>query len=82
MAHMTEAEADALDELWTKTTPAIDVSTPGYFTQNMAHLVEVDELTAAWIRAKADSTHQTPAQIIGALVRREIRDAPEAVPAS
>ena len=41
----------------------------------MAHLVEVDELTSAYIRARADSTHQTPAQIIGALVRKEIRDA-------
>jgi hypothetical protein len=79
---MTEAEADALDEQWTKTTPAIDTAAPGYFTQHMAHLVEVDELTSAYIRAKADSTHQTPAQIIGNLVRKEIRDAPEARPAS
>ncbi|MDR0654928.1 MAG: hypothetical protein LBG22_01315 [Treponema sp.] len=82
MARMTEAEADALDELWTKTTPAIDTGKPGYFTQHMAHLVEVDELSSAWIRAKVDNTHQTPAQIIGALVRKEIQDAPEARPAS
>jgi hypothetical protein len=26
------------------------------------HLVEVDDLTAAYIRAKADATHQTPAE--------------------
>jgi hypothetical protein len=72
MASMTEAEAGALDELWTKTTPAIDTGKPGYFTQHMAHLVEVDNLTSAYIRAVADSTRQTPAQIIGALVRKEI----------
>jgi hypothetical protein len=72
MARMTEAEADALDELWTKTTPAIDTAKPGYFTQNMAHLVEVDALTSAYIRAVADSTRQTPAQVIGALVREKV----------
>jgi hypothetical protein len=75
MARMTEAEADALDELWTKTTPAIDTGKPGYFTQNMSHMVEIDALTSAYIHAKADSTHQTPAQIIGFLVRKELQDA-------
>jgi hypothetical protein len=38
----------------------------------MAHLVEVDNLTVAWIRAKADASHQTPAQIIGELVRNAL----------
>jgi hypothetical protein len=78
MARMTEAEADALDELWTKTTPAIDTSRPGYFTEHMAHLVEVDDLTAAWLRAKADINHQSPAEIIGELVRERIADQVEA----
>jgi hypothetical protein len=72
MARMTEAEADALDELWTKTTPAIDTGKPGYFTQHMAHLVEVDNLTAAWLRARADISHQSTAEIIGELVRERI----------
>jgi hypothetical protein len=49
MARMTEVEA--LDELWTKTTLSIDTGKPGYFTQHMAHLVEVDNLNAAWLRA-------------------------------
>jgi hypothetical protein len=69
---MTEAEADALDELWTRTTPKIDTTRPGYFTEHMAHLVEVDELSAAWLRAKAEASHRSPAQIIGELVRREL----------
>jgi hypothetical protein len=68
---MTEEEADALDELWTKTTPAIDTGRPGYFTQHMAPMVEVDEFTAAWLRAKADATHRSTAEIIGELVRAE-----------
>ncbi|GHU38465.1 hypothetical protein FACS1894190_00020 [Spirochaetia bacterium] len=31
MAEMTEEEADALDELWTKTTPKINVGAGGRF---------------------------------------------------
>ena len=72
MANMTEEEADALDERWTNTTPAIDTGSAGYFTRHMAHMVEVDGLTAAWLRAKADATHRTPAEIIAALVRKEL----------
>ena len=72
MPRMTEEEADALDELWTKTTPAIDTSTPGYYTQNMAHLIAVDDLSATWLRVKAAAEHTTPEAIIGALVRKEI----------
>ncbi|MDR1899960.1 MAG: hypothetical protein LBQ55_08140 [Treponema sp.] len=76
MARMTEEEADDLDELWTKTTPAIDTSRPGYFTQHMAHLIEVDDFTSAWLRAKADAVHKTPAEIISGMVQREIAAAP------
>jgi len=71
MARMTE-EADRLDELWTKTTPEIDTSKPGYFTRYMAHLVEIDNLTAAYLKARADVTHKTPAQIIGEMVREQM----------
>jgi hypothetical protein len=76
MAEMTEEEADALDDLWTKTTPAIDTSKPGYFTQHMAHLVEVDPLTAAWLRTMTVATHKTTAQIVGELVREKIALSP------
>ena len=72
MARMTDEEADALDELWTRTTPNIDTSRPGYFTEHMAHLVEVDTLSAAWLRAKAEASHRSPAQIIGELVWKEL----------
>ncbi|MDR0301507.1 MAG: hypothetical protein LBI04_04240 [Treponema sp.] len=72
MARMTEEEADRLDELWTKTTPEIDTSKPGYFTRHMAHLIEVDNLTAAYLRARADAVHQTPTQIISEMVQERI----------
>jgi hypothetical protein len=69
---MTEEEADALDELWTKDPPLVDTARAGYFSEHMAHLVEVDNLTVTWLRAKADVSHQTPAQIIGELVRNAL----------
>jgi hypothetical protein len=68
MARMTEEEADALDELWTKTTPAIDTGRPGYFTQQMAPMAEVDD----FLRARVDAAHKTPSEVIGELVRKEI----------
>jgi hypothetical protein len=72
MARMTEEEADTLDELWTKTTPEIDMSKPGYFSTHMAHLVEVDDFTAVWLRARTDATGQTPAAVLGELVREKV----------
>ena len=72
MAKMTEEEADALDELWTKNTPNIDTSKIGYYTQYMAHLIEVDKVSAAYLRACADKTNKTPTEIIGEMVREKI----------
>ncbi|MCL2380854.1 MAG: hypothetical protein FWC64_04595 [Treponema sp.] len=72
MARMTEEEADRLDELWTKTTPKINTGKPGYFTQHMAHLVELDNFSAAYLRACADAAHKTPTQIIGEMVRERV----------
>jgi hypothetical protein len=72
MAYMTEEEADRLDELWTKTTPEIDTSKPGYFTQHMTHLIEVDNVSAAYLRARADASHKTITQIISELVQEKI----------
>jgi hypothetical protein len=37
--------------------------------------VEVDKLTAAWLRAKQDATHKTSARLIGELARKEMETA-------
>lgn len=72
MARMTEEEADKLDELWTNTTSEIDTSKPGYFTQHMAHLIEVDNFSAVYLRSCADAAHKTPAQIISELIKERM----------
>jgi hypothetical protein len=69
---MTDEEADALDELWTRTTPEIDTTRPGFFSRNGFTMVSLDPFTATYLRAQADVTHKTPSDIIGAMVREKI----------
>ena len=38
---------------------------------------KVDRQTAQWLRAKADATHKTPAEIIGELVREKAECPPQ-----
>jgi hypothetical protein len=73
MAEMTEEEADALDELWTKTTPKIKVGTGGgFFSEHRAHMIILDEQTARVLNAKAMAAHQTPSELVASMVRREL----------
>jgi hypothetical protein len=44
----------------------------------MAHLIEVDTVSAAYLRARADAAHKTPTQIIGEMVRKQMADPGEA----
>ena len=75
MARMTEEEADALDELLTKTTPKIKVGEGGFFTRQRDFLDALDPVAANYIRSQAEIKHQSPAQIIGELVRKELQPA-------
>jgi hypothetical protein len=72
MARITEEEADALDELWTKTTPPLKGGAGGFFTRQRDLLNLLDDVTAAYIRSQAETNHQTPAEFIGAMVRDRI----------
>jgi hypothetical protein len=72
MANMTEEEADALDELWTKTTPKIKKGEGGFFTERRARILLLDEATAHILNARALATRQSPAQIVSELVHKEI----------
>jgi hypothetical protein len=72
MAYMTEAEADALDEELTRTTPRVDFSKPDVFIRQRELLNVLNPAVADYILTRALSTHQTPAQIIGELVEEKI----------
>jgi hypothetical protein len=69
---MTEEEAFALDEYFTKTTPNLGPNGTGFFSRNKDYMVLLDELSAGYIRSRADATHKTPTEIIGELVREKI----------
>jgi hypothetical protein len=72
MADMTDEEYDVLDERWTKTTPKVNFSRPGVFARQRTLLEVLDKISANYIIARAEATNQTPAQIIGKIVHREI----------
>jgi hypothetical protein len=69
---MTCEEYAALGEKWTLKTPRVNWSRPGAFARDRLLLESLDALSANYIHAKAASTGQTPAQIIGALVREKV----------
>jgi hypothetical protein len=73
MARMTEEEADALDELWTKTTPKISGDgKSGFFMKHKDHIIIVDDVSASYLRARADAKGKTPGEIIGDIIREKI----------
>jgi len=72
MARMTDEEADELDELLTRTTPKIREGEGGFFTKQRNLLNALDPVAANYIRSQAEIEHQSPSQIIGRLVRKEL----------
>jgi shikimate kinase len=74
MAEMTEEEADALDELWTKTTPKIRKGGGGVFTEHRARMLLLDEMTVRILDSKAKAVHQTPAEYVTQLVRKDLAE--------
>ena len=72
MTDMTDEEYDVLDERWTNTTPKVNFARPGIFARQRALLEVLDKVTANYIITRAESTCQTPAQVINKIVRQEI----------
>ena len=76
MAIMTEEEADALDELLTKTTPKVNPAIRGITAKKGFKMIAVDDFSAEYITSKALATRQTPEEIIHELVTRELATVP------
>ncbi|MDR0719515.1 MAG: hypothetical protein LBF78_07765 [Treponema sp.] len=72
MAVMTEEEADALDELLTRTTPKVNPTVRGITARKGFKMIPVDDFSVEYITAKALATRQTPEEIVAALVRKEM----------
>jgi hypothetical protein len=69
---MTDEEAAALDDLWTRTIPKVNLARSGVFAQQRALLETLDSLSANYIQNRAEALQKTPAEIIGELVREKI----------
>ena len=76
MPDLTEKEYDALDEYYTKTPPKLSGDgKSGFFAKHAEKgntLIFVDDLSAAWLRVKAEAANTTPDAIIRQLVNKEI----------
>jgi len=65
---MTDEEAFALDEHYTKNPPKVDPSK----ARIRIPLVRVDNISAEYLAKEAKATHKSPEEIIGELVREKI----------
>jgi len=75
MPEMTEEEAYALDDLYTKTTPKIKKGEGGFFTERRARMLLLDEKTVHILDARAKSAHQTPSEFVTQLIQKEMAEA-------
>ena len=73
MARMTEEEAFALSEKWTKTTPKVGPNGSGFLSKRRtARMVTIDGLSADYLFSKAIADHKTPAEIISEMVQERL----------
>jgi hypothetical protein len=75
MADMTEEEAEYWDNYFTENTIMPDLSKSGFFARKYGMTVKLDPETTCKIADWAEATHKTPAQIVGDLVRKELKAA-------
>ena len=72
MPILTDEEADALDELLTKTTPKTNPNVQGPFIKNRDTMIILDRFSAEYLKAKMLATKQTPAEQIHRMICREM----------
>ena len=73
MQRMTEEEAWNLAEHVEKTPPKVSGDgKSGFFMKNKGNIFIVSDVSATYLRTRADATHQTPSELIDELVRGEI----------
>ena len=68
MESLTEEEAFALDEYYTKNPPKVDPSK----ARIRIPMVRIDNITAEYIAENVKTSHMKPEEILGSLVREKI----------
>ena len=69
---MTDEEADALDEYYTKNPPIVDPAKNGGFAKKSFRMVAIDRLSEDYILTRSIATNKTPTEIISEMVREKI----------
>jgi hypothetical protein len=73
MADLTEKEYDELDEFYTNNPPKINPAKKGgIFTRQRELLKALDDVSAEYIRTRAEATNRLPSQVVGELVCKEL----------
>ena len=72
MKEMSDEEADALDEYYTKNPPKVDLSKNGGFAKKSFRMVALDRISEDYLFTKAIADHKTPTEIINELIREKI----------
>jgi len=72
MVDMTEEEADALDEYFTKNLPKVDSGKGGITTRQGFRMVALDRISEDYLLTMALSTKKSPTELIGDMVREKI----------
>jgi len=69
---MTDEEAEALDEYYTKNPPKVDPRKNGGFAKKAFRMVALDRLSEDYLLTRSIATHKTPTEIISEMVREKI----------
>ena len=73
MARMTDEEADALAEQVIQNPPKVSGNGKnGFFMKHKGNIIILDDVSATWLRVTAESTHKTPSDIVGEMIREKI----------
>ncbi|MDR3324710.1 MAG: hypothetical protein LBS82_01790 [Spirochaetaceae bacterium] len=72
MTDMTDEEADALDEYYTKNLPKLDPSKGGVTTRLGFRMVALDRISEDYLLTMALATKKSPTELIGEMVRKQI----------
>jgi len=72
MKEMTDEEADALDEYYTKNPPKVDPSKNGGFAKKSFRMIAIDRLSEDYLFTKSRATHKTPTELVSEMVRERI----------
>jgi hypothetical protein len=72
MTDMTEEEAYALDEYFTKNLPITDPVKGGVTTRQGNRMVTLDRLSEDYLLTMALATKKSPTELIGEMIRERI----------